>query len=225
VSQHAFSCSTRTPQTGLAPPLRRTPPGQKDGALARLIPGYRTGPGFGVVLSISALDQRFALARLPDPHLTHHLRLFPDRSPRRSSANAARGGLEPPTAGRLRGATKPSSSVQHRSGMIYCMITPSRFRTHALALILLRVGLRILVLGTFDFASGSLPCESLGGRRGGQCVCFARGARALWWPTKSQSPAARPGGRPRWPPLENRERSAIGDGDRHRCGALGGISQ
>ena len=38
---------------------------------------------------------------------------FPHRSPRRSSANAACGGLKPPTAGRLRRA-KPSSPAQHR---------------------------------------------------------------------------------------------------------------
>ena len=37
---------------------------------------------------------------------------FPHRSPRRSSANAACGGLPPPSAGRLRRAT-PSSPAQH----------------------------------------------------------------------------------------------------------------
>ena len=43
---------------------------------------------------------------------------FPHRSPRRSSANAACGGLEPPTAGRLRRA-KPSSPAQHRVKKLY----------------------------------------------------------------------------------------------------------
>jgi hypothetical protein len=54
------------------------------------------------------------MQRLPDPHLTHHVRLFRHRSPRRSSANAADGGLKPPPEGRLRRAGNPSSSVQHR---------------------------------------------------------------------------------------------------------------
>src|SRR4051812_3009510 len=53
---------------------------------------------------VSTRQQRFACARLPDPHLTPHGCLFLDRSPQQSSANAARGGLEPPPAGRLRRA-------------------------------------------------------------------------------------------------------------------------
>src|SRR5665647_3059586 len=40
-------------------------------------------------------------------------RLFLNRSPQRSSANAARGGLASPSAGRRRRATKPSSTTQH----------------------------------------------------------------------------------------------------------------
>ena len=43
-----------------------------------------------------------------------HVRLFPHRSPRRSSANAAEGGLKPPPEERLREADNLSSSVQHR---------------------------------------------------------------------------------------------------------------
>jgi hypothetical protein len=39
--------------------------------------------------------------------LTPQRRLFPGRSPRQSSANAARGGLRSPPEGRSRGATKP----------------------------------------------------------------------------------------------------------------------
>jgi hypothetical protein len=53
------------------------------------------------------------MQRLPGPHLTHHVRLFPHRSPRRSSANAAEGGLKPPPEGRLREADNLSSLVQH----------------------------------------------------------------------------------------------------------------
>jgi hypothetical protein len=48
---------------------------------------------------------------------------FPHRSPQQSSANAARGGLKPPPAGRLRRA-KPSSSVQHH----YKTENPTYFR-------------------------------------------------------------------------------------------------
>src|SRR5664280_3278360 len=66
-------------------------------------------------------------ARLPDPYLTHHVRLFPHRSPRQSSASAAVGGLESPPAGRFRRPTSifrtapnqealPTSSLPLRSG-------------------------------------------------------------------------------------------------------------
>jgi hypothetical protein len=54
------------------------------------------------------------LERLPDPRLTHHVRLFPNRSPRRSSADAARGGVTSPPAGRRRRASNPPSPAQHR---------------------------------------------------------------------------------------------------------------
>src|SRR6266576_1855593 len=53
---------------------------------------------------VSTRQQRFACARLPGPHLTPLTTPFPHRSPRRSSANAACGGLKPPPAGRLRRA-------------------------------------------------------------------------------------------------------------------------
>jgi len=53
---------------------------------------------------VSTRQQRFACARLPGPHLTPLTTPFPHRSPRRSSANAAWGGLKPPSAGRLRRA-------------------------------------------------------------------------------------------------------------------------
>src|SRR6266704_661186 len=54
--------------------------------------------------SVSTRQQRFTCARLPGPHLTPLTTPFPHRSPRRSSANAACGGLKPPPAGRLRRA-------------------------------------------------------------------------------------------------------------------------
>ena len=53
-------------------------------------------------------------ARLPDPRLTREPGLFPHRSPRQSSTNAAVGGLKPPPAGRLQRANNPSSPAQHR---------------------------------------------------------------------------------------------------------------
>ena len=55
---------------------------------------------------------------------------FPHRSPRRSSANAACGGLKPPTAGRLRRA-KPSSPAQHHVKKLYLQKElPSTFVAH-----------------------------------------------------------------------------------------------
>jgi hypothetical protein len=54
---------------------------------------------------------------------------FPHRPPRQSSANAAVGGLEPPSAGRLRGA-KPSSLTQHRLKQLYLIELLSTFVTH-----------------------------------------------------------------------------------------------
>ncbi len=74
-------------------------------APARLIPESRNHPGFDVTYYVSTRQQRFARARLPDPHLTPQRMPFPHRSPRRSSANAACGGLTPPPEGRRRRAT------------------------------------------------------------------------------------------------------------------------
>jgi hypothetical protein len=66
--------------------------------------------------------------RLPDPHLTHQVRLFPHRSPRQASTNAAVGGLEPPPAGRLRRAYLhlPCSTASRSSTYIKL---PSTFGT------------------------------------------------------------------------------------------------
>src|SRR6266568_2538006 len=62
------------------------------------------------------------MQRLLDPHLTPHGCLFPHRSPRQSSANAAEGSLKPPPEGRLRRAISPSSLVQHRV-QSHCYLT------------------------------------------------------------------------------------------------------
>jgi hypothetical protein len=55
-------------------------------------------------------------------------RLFPRRSPQRSSANAAVGGLKPPPAGRLRRASNPSSPAQHRIKEPFLHKAPFRAR-------------------------------------------------------------------------------------------------
>ena len=100
-------------------------------APARLV--LSTRPITPVLMSavfVTTRQQRFACARLPDPHLTHPVRLFLERSPRRSSANAARGGLEPPRAGRLRRAFLhlPNSTITRDSA--YLIEPPSMFVTH-----------------------------------------------------------------------------------------------
>jgi hypothetical protein len=66
--------------------------------------------------------------RLPDPYLTHQVRLFPARSPRQSSTDAAVGGLEPSPAGRLRRAYLhlPCSTTSRSSPYIEL---PSSFGT------------------------------------------------------------------------------------------------
>jgi len=88
-------------------------------ATARLIPGQAVTPGSDATsLNNDAINGEslagLLMQRLPGPHLTHHVRLFPHRSLRRSSANAAEGGLKPPPEGRLRRADNPSSLMQHR---------------------------------------------------------------------------------------------------------------
>jgi hypothetical protein len=102
VSTLAFSRSVREPQTRLTPPLRRTPPGQETRAPARPIPGDAPEPPVSMSSERVSTPQqrtptrehpdRALLERLPGPHLTRSKpRLFPGRSPRQSSANAAPG--------------------------------------------------------------------------------------------------------------------------------------
>ena len=107
--------SAREPQTGLAPPARRAPPGQQYGHSARLIPGRALSPRFRCRLLISTLQRWFTHVRLPGPRLTALTPPFPHRSAPQSSARAPCGGLTPPPAGRRRRATKPSSRVQQAS--------------------------------------------------------------------------------------------------------------
>lgn len=118
VSGRALPRSIREQQIKIAPPLRRAPPGQYSGT-RQAHPGLSLKARFrcrfipndaSAVQSLTGLSMQ----RLLDPHLTPHQRLFPHRSPRQSSANAAEGGLKPPPEGRLRRAIHPSSLVQHR---------------------------------------------------------------------------------------------------------------
>ena len=121
--------SAREPQTGLAPPARRAPPGQQYGHSARLIPGRALSPRFRCRLLISTLQRWFTRVRLPGPRLTALTPPFPHRSAPQSSARAPCGGLTPPPAGRRRRATKPSSHVQQASVIAsYRGATP--FRAH-----------------------------------------------------------------------------------------------
>jgi len=60
---------------------------------------------FDATLTLTTRQQRFGVTHLPGPHLTPPTMPFPHRSPRRSSANAACGGLKPPPDRRLRRAT------------------------------------------------------------------------------------------------------------------------
>src|SRR5660398_170302 len=85
----------------------------------RFLPEKRPASGSDVVSSAfdtSTAENSSFIAHLPGPHLTRSQpRLFPRRSRRRSLTNAPRGGLEPPSARRLRRAKQPPSLVQHRS--------------------------------------------------------------------------------------------------------------
>ena len=117
--RHAPSrVSAREPQTGLAPPARRAPPGQQYGHSARLIPGRALSPRFRCRLLLSTLQRWFTRVRLPGPRLTALTPPFPHRSAPQSSARAPCGGLTPPPAGRRRRATKPSSRMQLRRPVI-----------------------------------------------------------------------------------------------------------
>jgi hypothetical protein len=122
VSGHAFPRSAQKQQTGLTSPTCRTPPGQS--AVTR-----QAHPGLTyytpVLMPSTELrhvnsdprkrgDCAPSFRSPPDASRAP----FPHRSPRRSSANAACGGLKPPTAGRLRRA-KPSSPAQHHLKKLY----------------------------------------------------------------------------------------------------------
>jgi hypothetical protein len=120
----AFSRSAQEPQTRLTPPSRRAPPGQSSGHPPGSSRENSQTPRFRCHLDYAndassarphtGLPGGRSLARLPGPHLTRSSAPSPCRSPRRSSANAAQGGLAPPPEGRRRRANKPPSLAQHR---------------------------------------------------------------------------------------------------------------
>jgi hypothetical protein len=94
------------------------------GTPAKLIPKQPQTSGSDVTYLLTTLQQRITCVRLPDPHLTALPPPFPHRSPRRSSTNAACGGLIPSPAGRHRRADNPSSLAQHRIKEHYLHRTP-----------------------------------------------------------------------------------------------------
>ena len=90
--------------------------------------------GFDVTYPVTTRQQRSQTSGLRTvfliPTWRNRVRLFPSRSPRRSSANAAPGGLEPPAVGRFRRAyLHLSHSIASRS--LDYMIRPlSTFVAH-----------------------------------------------------------------------------------------------
>ena len=123
VSALAFSRSVQEPQTRITPPLRRTPLGQYTGTRQAQFSRKEPGPRFRCHLRFSTLQRRRPSRTsqaerfwdvFPVPTWRDQAAPFPCRSPRRSSANAAQGGLAPAPAGRRRRANHPPSLAQHR---------------------------------------------------------------------------------------------------------------
>ena len=122
LSTLAFSRSVREPQTGLTPPPRRAPPGQYSGSRqAHPRGGFRT-PSYDATSFLndastatpvrSPVRASSGTSSRSPPDASRAP--FPCRSPRRSSANAAQGGLTPAPEGRRRRAIHPPSLTQHR---------------------------------------------------------------------------------------------------------------
>jgi hypothetical protein len=122
VSGRAFPRSVREPQTRLMPPPCRAPPGQSSGTRQAHPAANNQDHGFDTSSNVTTRQQRFGFTHLPGPHLTPLRAPFPHRSPRRSSANAACGGLKPPPEGRLRRANLhlPHSIDSRRSSLPTC---------------------------------------------------------------------------------------------------------
>ena len=80
--------------------------------------------------SFSTRQQRFACARLPDPHLTHELRRFHIAHHGRVTAPAACGGLKPPPQGDSEGPTILHLLHSTASASSPYIEPPSTFGTH-----------------------------------------------------------------------------------------------
>ena len=101
VSTLAFSRSVQEPQTRLTPPLRRTPPGQQRGHPPGSSRGATKDPRFRCRLTLFDASTAHARPGCPGPSASGTSSwsppdpvtpgLFPGRSPRQSSANAAPG--------------------------------------------------------------------------------------------------------------------------------------
>jgi len=100
------------PQTGLTSPTCRTPPGQKSGHPPDSSRADLLHPGFDVTLlsndTSTATPENEDCAPSSRSPPDASCAPFPHRSPRRSSANAACGGLQPPSA---RAATKGQTFI------------------------------------------------------------------------------------------------------------------
>ena len=122
--------SVHEPQTGLTSPTCRTPPGQKHGHPPDSSRADLPHPGFDATLlsndTSTAIPENQDCAPSSRSPPDASRAPFPHRSPRRSSANAACGGLPPPSA---RAATKgqPSSPAQHHVKKLYLQ-TPLHVR-------------------------------------------------------------------------------------------------
>ena len=95
------------------------------------------GHSFDAPSNVTTRQQQFGFTHLPDPHLTPQRMPFPHRSPRRSSANAACGGLKPPPDRRLRRANLHLSQNIDSKSLTYLPTSrpPSSFAAHAPALL------------------------------------------------------------------------------------------
>src|SRR5262249_5683565 len=134
VPGRAFSRSVREQQTRLTSPTCRTPPGQSAGT-RRADPGTtHIRPAFDAPsISVPTLRQRShprdcAPSSWSPPDASPAP--FPRRSPRRSSANAARGGLEPPPQGGSEGPSFISRTAPHQGASPTSTTFLSAFVTH-----------------------------------------------------------------------------------------------
>jgi hypothetical protein len=102
VSRRAFPRSMQEPQTGLTSPTCPTPPGQKNGHPPDSSRADLLHPGFDATLlsndTSTAIPENEDCAPSSRSPPDASRAPFPHRSPRRSSANAACGGLQPPSA-------------------------------------------------------------------------------------------------------------------------------